>query len=138
MTDVIAFVIALGFGFGLSLWLFSTALEKSNNIGDSIGGKSAYKAFAKFTVRRDRMNGADRDCFSTQFARSFTAKERGPEGEEPVRRLTPEEIARIKGNTADVDIGQLREKRFAMRDTPYEQQGSLDDLHGVFGKVDEE
>ena len=24
MTDVIAFVIALGFGFGLSLWIFST------------------------------------------------------------------------------------------------------------------
>lgn len=27
---------------------------------------------------------------------------------------------------------------FAMRDTPYEQQGSLDDLHGVFRKIDEE
>jgi len=52
--------------------------------------------------------------------------------------FAPEEIARINGNTADVNIGQLREKRFAMRDTPYEQQGSLDDLHGVFGKIDEE
>ena len=52
--------------------------------------------------------------------------------------FAPEEIARINGNTVDVDIGQLREKRFAMRNTPYEQQGSLDDLHGVFGKIDEE
>ena|GEM_PF-4748208 len=52
--------------------------------------------------------------------------------------FAPEEVACINGNTADVDIGQLREKRFAMRDTPYEQQGSLDDLHGVFGKIDEE
>ena len=138
MTDVIAFVIALGFGFGLSLWLFSTVLEKSNNIGDSIGGKSAYKAFAKFTVKKDKMSNVDRDCFLHQHARAFAANERGPEGKDIVRRLTPEEIARINGNTADVDIGQLREKRFAMRDTPYEQQGSLDDLHGVFGKIDEE
>ena len=31
--------------------------------------------------------------------------------------FAPEEIARINGNMADVDIGLLREKRFAMRDT---------------------
>ena len=68
MTDVIAFVIALGFGFGLSLWIFSTFLEKSNNIGDSVGGRSAYKAYAKFTVRRDKMSNVDRDCFSILLA----------------------------------------------------------------------
>ncbi len=138
MTDVIAFIIALGFGFGLSLWLFSTALEKSNNIGDSIGGKSAYKAFAKFTVKKDKMSNVDRDCFLHQYARAFTANERGPEGKDIVRRLTPEEIARVNGVTPDVDLEKLREERFAIRDTPYEQPGSLEDLHGVFGKIDEE
>lgn len=138
MTDVIAFVIALGFGFGLSLWIFSTVLEKSNNIGDSVGGRSAYKAYAKFTVRRDKMSNVDRDCFLHQYARAFAANERGPEGQDIVRRLTPEEIARVNGVTPDVNLEKLREKRFAMRDTPYEQQGSLDDLHGVFGKIDEE
>ena len=138
MTDVIAFIIALGFGFGLSLWLFSTALEKSNNIGDSIGGKSAYKAFAKFTVKKDKMSNVDRDCFLHQYARAFAANERGPEGKDIVRRLTPEEIARVNGVTPDVDLEKLREERFAIRDTPYEQQGSLEDLHGVFGKIDEE
>ena len=112
MTDVIAFVIALGFGFGLSLWIFSTFLEKSNNIGDSVGGRSAYKAYAKFTVPQ-------------------------PKGDELVRRRMPTEIASEQHISVE-ELDQLREKRFAMRDTPYEQQGSLDDLHGVFGKIDEE
>lgn len=137
MTDVIAFIIALGFGFGLSLWIFASLLEKSNNKGDSVGGKSAYKAFANFTVKKDKMSNIDRDCFLHQYARAFAANERGPEGQDIVRRLTPEEIARANGDT-DMDPEQLRKKRFAMRDTPYEQQGSLDDLHGVFGKIDEE
>lgn len=137
MTDIIAFIIALGFGFGLSLWIFASLLEKSNNKGDSVGGKSAYKAFAKFTVKKDKMSNVDRDCFLHQYARAFAANERGPEGQDIVRRLTPEEIARANGDT-DMDPEQLRKKRFAMRDTPYEQQGSLDDLHGVFGKIDEE
>lgn len=138
MTDVIAFIIALGFGFGLSLWIFASLLEKSNNKGDSVGGKSAYKAFANFTVKKDKMSNVDRDCFLNQYARAFAANERGPEGKDIVRRLTPEEIARVNGVTPDVDLEKLREKRFAMRETPYEQQGSLDDLHGVFGKIDEE
>ena len=137
MTDIIAFIIALGFGFGLSLWIFASLLEKSNNKGDSVGGKSAYKAFANFTVKKDKMSNIDRDCFLHQYARAFAANERGPEGQDIVRRLTPEEIARANGDT-DMDPEQLRKKRFAMRDTPYEQQGSLEDLHGVFGKIDEE
>ena len=137
MTDVIAFIIALGFGFGLSLWIFASLLEKSNNKGDSVGGKSAYKAFANFTVKKDKMSNIDRDCFLHQYARAFAANERGPEGQDIVRRLTPEEIARANGDT-DMDPEQLRKKRFAMRDKPYEQQGSLDDLHGVFRKIDEE
>lgn len=137
MTDVIAFIIALGFGFGLSLWIFASLLEKSNNKGDSVGGKSAYKAFANFTVKKDEMSNIDRDCFLHQYARAFAANERGPEGQDIVRRLTPEEIARANGDT-DMDPEQLRKKRFAMRDTPYEQQGSLEDLHGVFRKIDEE
>lgn len=137
MTDIIAFIIALGFGFGLSLWIFASLLEKSNNKGDSVGGKSAYKAFANFTVKKDKMSNIDRDCFLHQYARAFAANERGPEGQDIVRRLTPEEIARVNGDT-DMDPEQLRKKRFAMRDTPYEQQGSLEDLHGVFRKIDEE
>ena len=137
MTDVIAFVIALGFGFGLSLWIFSTVLEKSNNIGDSVGGRSAYKAYAKFTVRRDKMSNVDRDCFSKQFARKLTATVPQPKGDELVRRRMPTEIASEQHISVE-ELDQLREKRFAMRDTPYEQQGSFDDLHGVFGKIDEE
>ena len=83
------------------------------------------------------MSNVDRDCFSKQFARKLIATVPQPKGDELVRRRMPTEIASEQHISVE-ELDQLREKRFAMRDTPYEQQGSLDDLHGVFGKIDEE
>ena len=92
MIGIMAFLFAIGLGFGLSCWIFGTILDKSNNIGDSRGRNSDYKAYVTFTARKDRMSNAERDCFSARYAEKIDSPSAGPSGSELVRRLTDEEI----------------------------------------------
>ena len=90
MVDFIALLFALGFGFGLSCWIFGTILEKSNNLGDSHGGSNDYKAYPKFTVRRDKMSKDEQSYFSSKYAEKIDTGVQ-PSGASLVRRLTAEE-----------------------------------------------
>ena len=92
MINVMAFLFATGLGFGLSCWIFGTILDKSNNIGDSRGKNTDYKAYVTFTARKDKLSNAERDGFSARYAERIDSPSAGPSGSEFVRRLTDEEI----------------------------------------------
>ena len=92
MIGIMAFLFAIGLGFGLSCWIFGTILDKSNNIGDSHGKSIDYRAYVTFTARKDRMSNAERDSFSARYAERIDSPSAGPSGSELVRRLTDEEI----------------------------------------------
>ena len=64
MINFFAGLFALAFGFGLAFWICGNKLNKSNNIGDSRGGVSDYKAYVSFTARKDRLNKEERGILS--------------------------------------------------------------------------
>ncbi len=90
MINFFAGLFALAFGFGLAFWICGTELDKSNNIGDSRGDGSAYKAEATFTSKCDRMEQSAYRTFVQQNIIDNVATN-GPAGQEQVRRLTEEE-----------------------------------------------
>ena len=94
MINIISFLFAIGVGFGLSFWIFGTILEKSNNIGDSIGDKADYQAYVNFTSREDRISNSERQTYSSRHSQPIEGASQGPSGSEQVRRLSDEEIAK--------------------------------------------
>ena len=104
MTDILAFLFAIGLGFGLSCWIFGTILDKSNNIGDSRGKINDYRAYVTFTARKDRMSKSERDSFSARYAEKIDIPSSGPSGSELVRRLTDEEIEKYNSPDQKNDV----------------------------------
>lgn len=51
-------------GFGVSLWVVSNWLNKSNNIGDSTGDFNNYGRDLKVTVEKNKISGKERKQFS--------------------------------------------------------------------------
>lgn len=92
MVNFLAFLFALGVGFGLSFWIFGTLLDKSNNIGDSRGKSIDYNAYVHFTASKDRMSNAERDSFCNTYYKPLEEIGSAPKGTERVRRLSEEEM----------------------------------------------
>ena len=90
MIEFFAGVLALGFGFGLSLLICSSKLNKSNNLGDSRGNSQTYHAEAKFTSTCDNMDRSAADAFFNLNAVKRSAPDEKTMNA-PVRRLTDEE-----------------------------------------------
>ena len=143
MIDFLSFVFALGVGFGVSCWIFGTMLDKSNNIGDSMGSKYDYDARVHFTARRDRMSNSERQTFCSMYAERID--EGGPGGTELVRRLSPEERAEYKKAKAvprgayQSASSQINVKDQANEFEEWEKRaGANRDLHGIFKPLDED
>ena len=96
MINLMAFLLATGLGFGLACWICGTILNKSNNIGDSIGSGDEYRAFVTFTARRDRISGSERNNFSSLYGKNLNDPYLQPCGNEKVRRLSQEELDSYK------------------------------------------
>ena len=133
---IIISVFALGLGFGLTFWILGTIIDKTNNIGDSQGTSDDYKAFIRFSCRKDKLSHKEeKDFISTYFVKNEDSSS-GPEGSDPVRRLSGEELAEYEDATAE----DAAAKREAMLKGPGKNHHQWDsnDLSGVFRPLKEE
>ena len=101
IIDLIALLFAIGVGFGLSCWILGTLLENSNSFGDNKGDKRYYKAYAKFSARKDGINNTECNNFCYSYGKNISKDSDGPADSEPVRKLTDEEIARYNHTTVE-------------------------------------
>ena len=138
--DVIAFLFAVGLGFGIACWACGTLLDKSNNIGDSVGSKGVYGAYVNFTVREDRMNKADRESFCRKYSERIEGENAVPSASERVHRMTNEERQKYKEQAAAQAAASNRQLRDPLEEEIRKWEGTqkLDDLKGVFESIDEE
>ena len=133
IIDRIALLFAIGVGFGLSCWIFGTLLENSNIMGDNKGDRRYYKAYAKFSTRKDKIGKAERESFCSIYGMDISKNSDGPGGSEPVRRLTDEELARYNHTSVEA-AARARAER--INDLENDLKNSR--LSGVFSKLDEE
>ena len=71
MIKFLSVVLGIGFGFGVATFVFSYFLEKSNNIGDSVGSAFYYIRSRKFHARMDKMTPSERQLFISRYHRLF-------------------------------------------------------------------
>ena len=76
--DFLAFVLALGLGFGLACLIFASLLAKSNDIGNSIGQASLYSGDVVFDRREDRINRDAKETFGLGYIRPEDRKHDEP------------------------------------------------------------
>ena len=140
IIDLIALLFAIGVGFGLSCWILGTLLENSNSFGDNKGDKRYYKAYAKFSTRNDRLNTAECNHFCYSYGKDISKDSDGPDGKEPVRKLTDEEIARYDHISVE-EAARKHEERIKDLEESFnlwESRNAKGSLSGVFSKLDEE
>ena len=140
IIDLIALVFALGVGFGLSCWIFGTLLENSNSFGDNKGDKRYYKAYAKFSARKDGINNTECNNFCYSYGKNISKDSDGPADSEPVRKLTDEEIA-FYNHTSVEEAAKKHEERIKDLEESFnlwESRNAKGSLSGVFSKLDEE
>lgn len=119
--DILALIIAIGLGFGLSCWILGRKLDESNNIGDSTGSRFQYSADVHFTVSKDRLSNRDRESFCSDYAKKLEDPYPAVNPSTPVRRLTEKEREEYGVSSA-----------IPMPSEPCEKP----DLEGVFAPVD--
>ena len=71
MHLVLSVILGIGFGFGFALLVLGYFLEKSNNIGDSVGSAFYYVRSRKFHARMDKMTPGERHEFISRYHRLF-------------------------------------------------------------------
>lgn len=140
IIDLIALLFAIGVGFGLSCWILGTLLENSNSFGDNKGDKRYYKAYAKFSTRKDRLNTTECNNFCYSYGKNISKDSDGPDGQEPVRKLTDEEIARYNHTTVEAAAKEHAERINELENEVrlWENKSPNGSLSGVFSKLDEE
>lgn len=130
IIEIIVCLSSVGLGFGLSFWICGIIIDKSNNYGDSQRTNRDYGTFIHFTARRDRLSFRDRKSFAEMYTVKLDAPSSGPNDNEPVRRLSAEELAMYDGTTA--------EDAAAKREEMLKQKSVFDrDLSGVFRPLKE-
>lgn len=71
MILVLSVILGIGFGIGFALLFFGYLLDKSNNIGDSVGSAFYYVRSRKFLVRKDKMTSGERYDFIARYHKHF-------------------------------------------------------------------
>ena len=64
---VLSLILAIGLGFGLSCHIFASILAKSNDIGNSVGEPSQYKAEVKYDRTMHRMDEFQKKEFTQKY-----------------------------------------------------------------------
>lgn len=64
---VVAFVLAIGLGFGLACFIFASILSKSNDIGNSIGNANLYTGGIVYERSVDRLKKSEIDSFGISY-----------------------------------------------------------------------
>lgn len=137
LIDLIAFLFAIGLGFGLACWILGTLLDKSNNIGDYRGTNDNYNAFIHFTARQDEMSYKEKSSFcNNNFVKVYDPSSE-PSGSDKVRRLSDEELAKLKGTSAEDAAARREAMLTASEGKIWCGTSSRKNLSGVFGKLDD-
>ena len=136
--DVLSFIFAIGLGFGVACWACGTLLDKSNNIGDSVGTKDNYGVHIHFTCER-RLDKKEMGTFCLSHAKPIEGENNAPKGSALVHRLSEEEFKKYNCMTAEEaeaarKLGNPIEDEFSI----WESQQPSDDFKGVFKPLDKE
>ena len=136
--DALAFIFAVGLGFGIACWACGTLLDKSNNIGDSVGTKDIYGVHVHFTCER-RLDKKEKDTFCISHAKPIEGENNAPRGSELVHRLSEEELKKYKPTAAEEAaaakrFGNPTEDEFSI----WDEQTPSASLDNVFRPLDEE
>ena len=67
MMDILALIIALGLGFGLSCFLFASLLSKSNDIGNNVGEASWYTVGIEYDITTNNLSDAEVKSFGRDY-----------------------------------------------------------------------
>ena len=136
--DVLAFIFAVGLGFGIACWACGTLLDKSNNIGDSVGTKDNYGVHIHFTCER-RLNNKERDTFCLSHAKPIEGENNAPKGSALVHRLSEVEFKKYNCMTAEEaeaarKLGNPIEDEFSI----WDEQNPSASMENVFRPLDDE
>ncbi len=64
---VVAFIFAIGLGFGLACFIFASLLSKSNDIGNSIGNANRYTGGIVYDRSVDRLRKDEIESFGVGY-----------------------------------------------------------------------
>jgi hypothetical protein len=67
MMDILALIIALGLGFGLSCFLFASLLSRSNDIGNNVGEASRYTVGIEYDITTNNLSDAEVKSFGRDY-----------------------------------------------------------------------
>lgn len=137
LIDLISFLFAVGLGFGLACWILGTVLDKSNNIGDYRGTNDNYNAFIHFTAREDDMSSRQQSSFCNNNFVNIYDPSSEPAGSDKVRRMSDEELARLKDTSAEDAAARREAMLTASEGKIWSGASSRKNLSGVFGKLDD-
>ena len=135
----LALLLAIGLGFGVACWACGTLLDKSNNIGDSVGSKGVYGAFVNFTAKKDRLNKADRSNFCRMYGQYIEGENAVPASSERVHRMTREEQNMYREQAAAQAAASSRPLSDPLEEEIRKWEGTqkVDDIKGAFQKLAE-
>jgi hypothetical protein len=81
---VLAFLLAIGLGFGLACLIFASILAKSNDIGNSVASSGRYSVGISYDRSRDKLNRNERETFTTGYIHPEDYNPNEPASEKPV------------------------------------------------------
>lgn len=67
MMNILALIIALGLGFGLSCFLFASLLSGSNDIGNNVGEASRYTVGIEYDITTNNLSDAEVKSFGRGY-----------------------------------------------------------------------
>lgn len=65
--DILALIIALGLGFGMSCFIFASLLSKSNDIGNNVGEYSRYTFGIEYDMRTNNLTDDEVKTFGRGY-----------------------------------------------------------------------
>lgn len=64
---VLAFILAIGLGFGLACLIFASLLAKSNYIGNSVASSGRYSIGINYDRSRDKLKKDEKESFTVGY-----------------------------------------------------------------------
>jgi len=83
---VLCIILSIGLGYGISCFLFATLLERSNDIGNTIGEASRYTVGISYNNTRNEMKADEAEKFGTWYITDEDRKLAMPPEEGQVRQ----------------------------------------------------
>ena len=83
---VLAFILAIGLGFGLACLIFASILAKSNDIGNSVASSGRYSVGISYDRSLDKLKKDEKESFTTGYIHPEDYNPNEPAGEKLVEQ----------------------------------------------------